>query len=132
VEGHKGEPLLKAKAIEAIDRSLDPLVMRVREDPSFLLVVTGDHGTPSSGNMLHSGDSLPILFVGMNVLQDEAVHFNERDAARGGIGRLRGLDVMNMALNLTDRANLYGTRHSALWVPSIPREPVPLEITSNH
>ncbi|NIS62523.1 MAG: 2,3-bisphosphoglycerate-independent phosphoglycerate mutase [Proteobacteria bacterium] len=132
VEGHKGEPLLKAKAIEAIDRSLDPLVMRVREDPSFLLVITGDHGTPSSGNMLHSGDSLPILFVGMNVLQDEAVHFNERDAATGGMGRLRGLDVMNIALNLTDRANLYGTRHSVLPVPSIPREPVPLEITSNH
>ncbi len=131
VQGHKGEPLLKAKAIEAIDRSLDRLVMMVREDPSFLLVITGDHGTPSSGNMLHSGDSLPILFVGMNVLQDEVVHFNERDAARGGIGRLRGLDVMNMAMNLTDRANLYGMRHSALWVSSVPREPVPLEITSD-
>jgi hypothetical protein len=68
----------------------------------------------------------------MNVLQDEVVHFNERDAARGGIGRLRGLDIMNMALNLTDRANLYGTRHSALWVPSVPREPIALEITTDH
>lgn len=131
VEGHKGEPLLKAKALEAIDRSLDPLVMRVRGDPSFLLVITGDHGTPSSGNMLHSGDSIPILFVGMNVLQDDVVHFNERDAARGGMGHLRGLDIMNIALNLTDKANLYGVRHGPFPILSVPPEPIPLEITSD-
>jgi 2,3-bisphosphoglycerate-independent phosphoglycerate mutase len=129
VEGHKGEPLYKARAIEAIDRSLAPLLRRVREDRNFLLVVTGDHGTPSSGDMLHSGDSIPILFAGMNVLQDDVVHFNERDAARGGMGRLRGLDIMNMALNLTDKANLYGVRHSTLCIPSVPSDPVPLEIT---
>ncbi len=131
VEGHKGEPLLKAKSLEAIDRSLGPLLRRVREDRNFLLVVTGDHGTPSSGNMLHSGDSIPILFAGMNVLQDDVVHFNERDATRGGMGRLRGLDIMNIILNLTDRANLYGVKHSPLPVPSVLREPVPLEMSSD-
>ena len=128
VEGHKGEPLRKAKALEAIDRSLDPLVRRVREDPSFLLIVTGDHGTPSSGRMLHSGDSIPILFAGMSVLKDDVSRFNERDAAKGCMGRLRGLDIMNMALNLTDRANLYGVRHSPFSIPSTPGDPVPLEI----
>jgi 2,3-bisphosphoglycerate-independent phosphoglycerate mutase len=128
VEGHKGEPLRKAKALEAIDRSLDPLVRRVREDPSFLLIVTGDHGTPSSGRMLHSGDSIPILFAGMSVLRDDVSRFNERDAAKGGMGRLRGLDIMNMALNLTDRANLYGVRHSPFSISSTPGDPVPLEI----
>ena len=131
VEGHKGEPLLKAKALEAIDRSLDPLVRRVREDSGFLLVITGDHGTPSSGSMIHSGDSIPILFAGMNVLKDDVARFNEREAIRGGMGRLRGLDIMNMALNLTDRANLYGVRHSPLSIPSAPPEPIPLEIASN-
>lgn len=129
VEGHKGEPLLKAKALEAIDRSLDPLVRMVRGDSDFLLVITGDHGTPSSGGMLHSGDSNPILFAGRNVLRDDVSHFTERDAARGGMGRLRGLDVMNITLNLTDRANLHGVRHSPLQIPSAPREPIPLEIT---
>lgn len=131
VEGHKGEPLLKAKALEAIDRSLDPLVRMVRGDSDFLLVITGDHGTPSSGSMLHSGDSNPILFAGRNVLRDDVSHFTERDAARGGMGRLRGLDVMNITLNLTDRANLHGVRHSPLQIPSAPREPIPLEITSD-
>jgi 2,3-bisphosphoglycerate-independent phosphoglycerate mutase len=129
VEGHKGEPLLKAKALEAIDRSLGPLLRRAREDRNFLLVVSSDHGTPSSGAMLHSGDSIPILFAGMNVLRDDVVHFNERDAARGGMGRLRGLDIMNIILNLTDRANLYGVKHSPLAVPSMLREPVPLEMS---
>ena len=128
VEGHKGDPLQKAKAIEAIDRSLEPLVRRVREDPDFLLVVTGDHGTPSSGRMLHSGDSIPILFAGMNVLQDDVSRFNERNATRGGMGRLRGLDVMNIALNLTERANLYGVKHHPLSVPSVDCELVPLTI----
>ncbi len=131
VEGHKRKPLLKAKALEAIDRSLDPLVMRVQEDPHFLLVITGDHGTPSSGSMLHSGDSVPILIAGMNVLRDDLSRFNERDAARGGMGRLRGLDVMNITLNLTDRANLYGVRHSPLPLPSVPRESALLEIPTD-
>ena len=128
VEGHKGKPLLKARALEAIDRSLDPLVRRVREDRGFLLVVTGDHGTPSSGGMLHSGDSIPILFAGMNVLEDDVSRFNERDAARGSLGHVRGLDIMNIALNLTDRANLYGVRHSPFRIPSVPSDPVPLEV----
>ncbi|UCD71119.1 MAG: 2,3-bisphosphoglycerate-independent phosphoglycerate mutase [Syntrophobacterales bacterium] len=131
VEGHKGEPLLKAKALEAIDRSLDPLMRRVRRDSNFLLVVTGDHGTPSSGSMLHSGDSIPILFAGINVLKDDVSRFNERDTAKGGMGRLRGLDIMNIILNLTDKANLYGVRHSPLYIPSVSREPVPLEISSD-
>jgi 2,3-bisphosphoglycerate-independent phosphoglycerate mutase len=78
VEGHKGKPLLKAKALEAIDRSLDSLLRMVREDRNFLLVVSGDHGTPSSGGMLHSGDSIPVLFAGMNVLGDDVSRFNER------------------------------------------------------
>ncbi len=99
VAGHKGKSLRKAKAI---DRSLSPLLRRVREDRNLLLIVTGDHGTPSSGDMLHSGDSIPILFAGMNVLQDDVVHFNERHAARGGMGRL--------------------------CIPSLPSDPVPLEI----
>jgi 2,3-bisphosphoglycerate-independent phosphoglycerate mutase len=128
VEGHKGEPLLKAKALEAIDRSLDSLLRMVRRDRGFLLVVTGDHGTPSSGGMLHSGDSIPVLFAGMNVLGDDVSRFNERDAARGSLGRLRGLDLMNMALNLADKANLYGVRHSSFRIPSAPSDPIPLEI----
>ena len=128
VEGHKGEPFLKAKALEAIDRSLDPLVRMVRKDRNFLLVVTGDHGTPSSGEMLHSGDSIPVLFAGMNVLKDDVSRFNERDSARGSLGRLQGLDLMNMVLNLADRSNLYGVRHSPFRIPSVPSDPVPLEI----
>jgi len=128
VEGHRREPLLKAEALEAIDRSLDPLVRMVRKDRGFLLVVTGDHGTPSSGRMLHSGDSIPVLFAGMNVLKDDISRFNERDAAGGSLGRLRGLDLMNMALNLADRANLYGVRHTPFYTPSVTGSPVPLEI----
>ncbi len=67
----------------------------------------------------------------MNVLQDDVVHFNERDAARGAMGRLRGLDVMNITLNLADNANLYEVRHSRFSIPSVPRDPIPLEIPSD-
>jgi hypothetical protein len=44
------------------------------------------------------------------------------------LGHVRGLDVMNMALNLADRANLYGVRHSPFRTPWVPSDPVPLEI----
>ena len=64
----------------------------------------------------------------MNVLKDDISRFNERDAAGGSLGRLRGLDLMNMALNLADRANLYGVRHTPFYTPSVTVSPVSLEI----
>ena len=74
--------------------------------------MTGDHATPSSGPLIHSGEAVPLLIAGgPNVLVDDVRKFHERAAIYGGLGRITGTDVMPLLLNLTDRIRLHGVRH---------------------
>jgi len=51
----------------------------VQEAADLLVVVTGDHATPSSGPLIHSGEAIPILLAGgPNVLSDLVTTFHER------------------------------------------------------
>ena len=59
------------------------------------MVVTGDHATPSSGPLIHSGEAVPLLIAGgENVLSDHVKEFNERAVITGGLGRVYGTDMM--------------------------------------
>lgn len=105
---HTKDPLNKVKCLEAIDSKLGPLVTAV-DKGKIMLVVTGDHTTPSSGKMIHSGESLPIMFVGGPVRVDDVSAFDERSCAKGSL-RMTGSDLIPMVLNLTERALLHNFR----------------------
>jgi 2,3-bisphosphoglycerate-independent phosphoglycerate mutase len=108
----------KKSAIEAIDSVLGPLVERVEKREDLLVVVTGDHATPSSGPLIHSGEAIPIVIAGgPNVLVDEVKSFHERAAIAGGLGRVLGTDLMPLLLNFTDRVRLHGVRHQRQMRP---------------
>ena len=112
VAAHQKDPLGKKVAIEAIDSVLGPLVRQVEQGADLLVVVTGDHATPSSGPLIHSGEAVPLLIAGgPNVLVDEVAEFHERAATHGGLGRVYGTDLMPLMLNFTDRVRLHGVRH---------------------
>lgn len=112
VAGHRKDPVGKQQALEAIDSALGPLVQRIEHDTDLLMVVTGDHATPSSGPLIHSGEAVPLLIAGgPNVLVDDVREFHERTAIHGGLGRVTGADLMPLLLNLTDRIRLHGVRH---------------------
>jgi 2,3-bisphosphoglycerate-independent phosphoglycerate mutase len=112
VAGHRKDPVGKQQALEAIDSVLVPFVQRIENDTDLLMVVTGDHATPSSGPLIHSGEAVPLLIAGgPNVLVDEVREFHERAVAHGGLGRVNGADLMPLLLNLTDRIRLHGVRH---------------------
>ncbi len=112
VAGHRKDPVGKQQALEAIDSVLGPLARRIEHDPDLLIVVTGDHATPSSGPLMHSGEAVPLLIAGgPNVLVDEVREFHERAVIHGGLGRVTGADLMPLLLNLTDRIRLHGIRH---------------------
>lgn len=111
VAAHRKDPLGKRDAIAAIDSVLGTLVRQV-ESNGVLVVVTGDHATPSSGPLIHSGEAIPLLIAGgPNVLADDVREFHERAAIHGGLGRVYGAELMPLLLNLTDRVGLYGVRH---------------------
>jgi 2,3-bisphosphoglycerate-independent phosphoglycerate mutase len=101
---HKKDPFLKVKAIEAIDKQIKPLL-----GFDGLLVVTADHSTPCSGEMIHSGESVPFMARGKYVRRDRVRAFNEMDCGQGGL-RLTGSSFMKYIQNATDRGQLYHLR----------------------
>lgn len=116
---HTKNPWNKVQVLEEIDAQIKPLVDLV-ENEDILLIVTGDHCTPSSGSMIHSGETVPIMFVGKNVRPDDIAKFGERSCAKGSI-RIHGSDLMQMILNYTERALFYNFKPSGRRLNHIPK-----------
>lgn len=108
---HTKSPRAKLKAIESLDRGLAQSVDQLLRD-DVLLVVTADHSTPSCGALIHSGEPVPLLFVGEEVRRDAVTEYDEIAVAGGCLGTMRGDELMHMVLNYTDRARLAGIHDS--------------------
>jgi 2,3-bisphosphoglycerate-independent phosphoglycerate mutase len=100
--GHDGDFKLKKEGIERIDAIL-PLL----EKTGARLVITGDHSTPFSLKA-HSGHEVPILVHG-GERTDDVRKFDEISCAKGGLGHIRGKDIIPLILNITGRAQKYGS-----------------------
>ncbi len=72
-----------------------------------LLIVTADHSTPSKLGH-HSGDPVPIMFHGSGVRVDKVSTFGERACTQGGLGFIKGKDIMPQVLNLMGDLPLTG------------------------
>jgi 2,3-bisphosphoglycerate-independent phosphoglycerate mutase len=101
--GHDGDFQRKTSFISRVDESLAPLL----ELEDTLIVVTGDHSTPVCVGD-HSGDPVPILIVGGGIRTDDVGTYDEFSAARGGLGRIRGLDLMPILMDLINKAEIFG------------------------
>ncbi len=105
---HQKDPMLKKKVIESLDAGIGRAIGPLMDDAETLLVVTADHSTPSSGPLIHSGETVPLIMAGKGVRKDTVCRFDEIHAAHGGLGGLRGKEIMYMILNHLDRAKLAG------------------------
>ena len=103
--GHTKDPLEKQRAIETLDAQLSAL-----PTDRAIVCVTGDHATPASPAVIHSGDPVPLLVAGPGVRADAVTSFGELDCAAGMLGQLRGLDLMPVLLNAADRPLFLGSR----------------------
>ena len=72
--------------------------------------MTGDHCTPASPEVIHSGDPVPFVLAGPGVRADAVRAFGELDCAAGILGHLRGPDMMPVLLNAADRPLYLGSR----------------------
>jgi len=108
---HAGTPREKKRELEAIDRSLSGVVEAVLER-DFVAIVTADHTTPSVGNVVHSGEAVPITMTASTARTDAVTSTGERNAATGGLGRIDGTDVLRIARSLGDRVLLDGLRRT--------------------
>jgi 2,3-bisphosphoglycerate-independent phosphoglycerate mutase len=104
--GHTKDPLVKRSVIESLDAALRGRLGFERA----IVCVTGDHATPASPDVIHSGDPVPFIVAGPGVRADNVRHFGELECAAGIFGRLRGPDMMPVLLNAADRPLFLGSR----------------------
>jgi 2,3-bisphosphoglycerate-independent phosphoglycerate mutase len=103
--GHTKDPREKQRAIETLDSQLGAL-----PTDRAVVCVTGDHATPASPEVIHSGDPVPLLVAGPGVRADAVTSFGELDCSAGILGQLRGPDLMPVLLNAADRPLFLGSR----------------------
>jgi 2,3-bisphosphoglycerate-independent phosphoglycerate mutase len=103
--GHTKDPRVKQETIELLDRALGGL-----PTDRAIVCITGDHATPTSPDVIHSGDPVPLLVAGPGVRADAVGRFGELDFAAGILGQLRGPDLMPVLLNAADRPLFLGSR----------------------
>jgi 2,3-bisphosphoglycerate-independent phosphoglycerate mutase len=101
--GEDGDRTRKVAAIEAIDGAIPSL----RDLGPDVLVVTGDHATPSQ-MAAHSWHPVPVVLWSVRCGRDDVDRFGERWCAQGGLGIRRSLELMPLALANAGRLQKYG------------------------
>lgn len=98
--GHEGNPALKMRTIEEIDRKVVKRLfeeVRIRED--LAIAILPDHATPTE-TRTHTSEPVPFLIYHPGESPDEVIEFNEESAARGKYGLLKGDEFMKVFLSI--------------------------------
>jgi len=102
---HDGNARAKVDVIERIDRMIGRILDRVGSE--LVIAFTGDHTTPVEVKE-HTSDPVPfMLHLPFQANFDGLSDFNEREVKKGSL-RIRGLDVTNLLLGYSNRAEKYG------------------------
>jgi 2,3-bisphosphoglycerate-independent phosphoglycerate mutase len=95
-----------AAKVEMIER-LDGEVPKIRALNPDVLVVTGDHSTPSLLQS-HSWHPVPVLFWSKTCRPDPVTEFGESYCLRGGLGQFQAMYLLPLALAHAGRLGKYG------------------------
>ncbi len=102
--GEDGNFEAKKAVIEEVDAAL-PSLLDLKPD---VLIVTGDHSTPSQLRS-HSWHPVPLLlWAPATARRDGSTHFGERACARGGLGTFAAKEIMPLALAHAQRLAKFG------------------------
>jgi 2,3-bisphosphoglycerate-independent phosphoglycerate mutase len=102
--GEDGDFEQKVRMVEALDEEI-PNIVALKPD---VLIVTGDHSTPSRMRA-HSFHPNPLLlWAPETVRPDLATRFGERACQQGGLGHLLAKNIMALALAHAGRLAKFG------------------------
>ena len=99
---HDGDYEAKVHFIERVDGLIKQLA-----DAADYLVLTADHTTPVTVRE-HTGDSVPVVIAGPGVRSDDIPTYDEYAAAGGGLGRIRGNDLLPTLVDLMSKGKKFG------------------------
>jgi 2,3-bisphosphoglycerate-independent phosphoglycerate mutase len=101
--GEDGNFAAKVEMIERLDSELP----KIRALDPDVLIVTGDHSTPSKLRS-HSWHPVPILLWSPTCRPDGVVEFGETYCLRGGLGQFQAKYLMSLAMAHAGRLGKYG------------------------
>lgn len=102
--GEDGDFEAKKAVIEEVDEAL-PILLDLKPD---VLIVTGDHSTPSQLKS-HSWHPVPtLIWAPGTVRPDGAMAFGETECSRGGLGVFPATELMRLGLAHALRLAKYG------------------------
>ena len=102
--GEDGNFAKKVERIEELDRAI-PAIEQLHPD---VLIVTGDHSTPSRMKS-HSWHPVPLLLSApATVRPDDVTTFGERPCLQGGLGQILAKSIMPLAMAHAGRLGKFG------------------------
>jgi 2,3-bisphosphoglycerate-independent phosphoglycerate mutase len=101
--GEDGDFDAKVAAIEELDRAIP----RIMEKGPDVIVVTGDHSTPSA-MASHSWHPVPALLSAVTCRRDSVETFGETACIRGGFSQMPTKHLMALALAHAGRLRKFG------------------------
>jgi 2,3-bisphosphoglycerate-independent phosphoglycerate mutase len=121
--GHTKLPRAKLEVLEAADRGLTGLHELADR---AIVAVTGDHATPSTGGVLHTGDPTPLVVAGPTVRPDAVTAFGEAPAHAGWYGVVRAAELLPLLFGHADRPVFLGHRSTVRRTLALPDDPEPM------
>ncbi len=101
--GEDGNFDARVQVIEHVDHVL-PQIISLKPD---VLLITGDHSTPAKLKS-HSWHELPVLLWADDIRPDDVTTFGERACMHGGLGHLRHVDLLPLAMAYAGRLTKFG------------------------
>jgi 2,3-bisphosphoglycerate-independent phosphoglycerate mutase len=99
IPAHDGRAQEKRDVIEDVDGSFFAEILPRLDRRSVVLAVTADHAT-SCVRKAHTADPVPLLVNGPGVTSDVTATFGERAAGAGGLGVLRGTEIVPLLVEI--------------------------------
>ena len=121
--GHTKRPRAKLDVLEAADRGLAGLLDL---GDRAVVAVTGDHATPSTGGVLHTGDPTPLVVAGPTVRPDAVTAFGETPAHAGWYGVVTARELLPLLMGHANRAAFLGHRAGPRRTVALPDDPEPM------
>jgi 2,3-bisphosphoglycerate-independent phosphoglycerate mutase len=121
--GHTKRPRAKLDVLEAADRGLAGLLDLAGR---AVVAVTGDHATPSTGGVLHTGDPTPLVVAGPTVRPDAVTAFGEAPAHAGWYGVVTARELLPLLMGHANRAAFLGHRAGPRPTVALPDDPEPM------
>jgi len=104
---HDGDAEQKIRMIEKINALVEYILSNV-ELEEVIIALTADH-TTSLDLRKHVGDPVPLAIMGTGVRVDAVDKYSEADCAHGGLGRIRGVDLTPILIDLAGKSKKFGS-----------------------